>query len=80
MAVQGNNVIHTIAIAAMEEIRKKGRQRKRWRDEDEEDLNKMVMTKRQGMVRGCREWKKISLEAQSRQRAVPLGKWKKRTL
>ena len=51
MAVQGNDVIRTIdvnrtiVIAAMEEIRKKGRPRKRWRDEIEEDLNKMVIKK-----------------------------------
>jgi hypothetical protein len=49
-----------IATVAMEGIRKRGRPCKRWRDED---LNNMGIKNRQAVVRDCREWRKIVLEA-----------------
>jgi hypothetical protein len=52
-----------IAIATIKEKRKRGKPRKRWRDEFEEDLNIVGTKTSQEIVRDRREWREILLEA-----------------
>jgi hypothetical protein len=56
-----------------EETRKSGRPRKRWKDEDEEDLNITRIINRQEMTRDRWEWREIVLGAK-----VHRGLWKRK--
>jgi hypothetical protein len=53
----------TIATAAMEERRKRGRPRKRGRDKVEGDLNIMGIKNRHATARDRQDWRKIVSEA-----------------
>jgi len=62
-----------IVIVKTEETRKSGRPRKRWKDEDEEDLNITRIINRQEMTRDRREWREVLLGAK-----VHRGLWKRK--
>jgi hypothetical protein len=52
-----------ITTGTVEGTRQRGRQRKIWRDEVEEDLNIMGIQNRQAVARDRREWRKVVLES-----------------
>jgi hypothetical protein len=52
-----------IASATIEGTRKRGRPRKRWKNEVEEDLNIMGIKHGRPAARGRRKWRKIVLRA-----------------
>ena len=62
--MQNERMPEEIATATMEGTRRRGRSRKRWRDEVEEDLNTMGIKNRQAVARDRREWSKIVLEGE----------------
>jgi hypothetical protein len=52
-----------IMTTKMEETRKRGRPRKRWIDEVEEDMKIVVVRNWHAVAKDCQEWTKIVLEA-----------------
>jgi hypothetical protein len=52
-----------IAATTIEGKRKRGRPRKRWKNEVEEDLNIMGIKNGRGAARDRRKWRKIVLQA-----------------
>jgi hypothetical protein len=61
--MQNQSIPKQIATPTMEAKRRRGRPRKRWRDEVEEGLNIMGIKNREAMATGHLEWWKIVLEA-----------------
>jgi hypothetical protein len=55
-----------IAAATTEGTRKRGRPRKRWKDEVEEDLNIMGIKNGRAAARGRRKWRKIRIYCKPR--------------
>jgi hypothetical protein len=52
-----------IMTTKIERTRKRGRPRKRWIDEVEEDLKIMGIRNWHAVAKDCQEWRKIVLEA-----------------
>jgi hypothetical protein len=61
--MQNERMPKQIAVATIEGTRKRGRPRKRWKDEVEEDLNIMGITNGRAAARDRRKWRKIVLQA-----------------
>jgi len=61
--MQNQRMPKQIAAATIEGTRKRGRPRKRWKDEVEEDLNIMGIKNGRAAARDRRKWRKIVLQA-----------------
>jgi hypothetical protein len=61
--MQNQRLPKQIATAIIEGTRKRGRPRKRWKDEVEEDLNIMGIKNGRAAARDRRKWRKTVLEA-----------------
>jgi hypothetical protein len=61
--IENQRMPKQIASATIEGTRKRGRPRKRWKNEVEEDLNIMGIKNGRGAARDRRKWRKIVLEA-----------------
>jgi hypothetical protein len=61
--LQNQRMTKQISAATIEGTRKRGRPRKRWKDEVEEDLNIMGIKNGRAAARDRRKWRKTVLQA-----------------
>jgi hypothetical protein len=62
--MQNQRMPKQIAAATIEGTRKRGRSRKRWKDEVQEDLNIIGIKEGRAAARDRRKWRKIVLQAE----------------